>query len=174
MDQQRLFIAIAISVAILLGFQLLVAPHLPQPPKPAPQIANQATALQAPATPAQSAPAVATQTVPREVPRVQIAAPRLHGSISLLGACLDDLVLNDYHETLAPDSPNVRLLDPRSGDQPYYVQYGWNAAPGEQVKLPGNDTVWTSSGRDIERGAPGYPLMGQRRGAYLPAHVRGR
>ena len=34
MDQKRLFMAIAISVAILLGFQLLIAPHLPQPPKP--------------------------------------------------------------------------------------------------------------------------------------------
>ena len=34
MDQKRLFMAIAISIAILLGFQLLIAPHLPQPQKP--------------------------------------------------------------------------------------------------------------------------------------------
>ena len=36
MDQKRLFLAIAISVAILLGFQLLIAPHLPHPPLPRP------------------------------------------------------------------------------------------------------------------------------------------
>ena len=35
MDQKRLFLAIAISVAILLGFQVLIAPHLPQPPQAA-------------------------------------------------------------------------------------------------------------------------------------------
>ena len=40
MDQKRLFLAIAISVAILLGFQVLIAPHLPQPPKPPTQVAD--------------------------------------------------------------------------------------------------------------------------------------
>ena len=44
MDQKRLFLAIAISVAILLGFQLLIAPHLPHRPTPPPaQVANSAT-----------------------------------------------------------------------------------------------------------------------------------
>ena len=83
-----------------------------------------------------------------------IAAHRVRGSISLLGARLDDLVLTDYRETLAPNSPNVRLLEPRSEDHPYYVQYGWSAAPGEQVKLPDNDTVWTSSGGTLSAGHP--------------------
>ena len=32
MDQKRLFLAIAVSLAILLGFQMLIAPHLPKPP----------------------------------------------------------------------------------------------------------------------------------------------
>ena len=155
MDQQRLFIAIAISVAILLGFQVLIAPHLPQPPKPAPQVAtNQATTTQPSTAPAPAAAATTSSTVPKEVPRLQIAAHRLRGSISLLGARLDDLVLTDYRETLAPDSPNVRLLEPRSEDHPYYVQYGWSAAPGEQVKLPGNDTVWAGSGGTLSAGHP--------------------
>ena len=122
MDQQRLFIAIAISVAILLGFQVLIAPHLPQAPKPAQQVAGtQTTSTQTPTAPVQTAPAAAT-TVPKEVPRLPIAAHRLRGSISLLGARLDDLVLTDYRETLAPNSPNVRLLEPRSDEHPYYVQ----------------------------------------------------
>jgi YidC/Oxa1 family membrane protein insertase len=155
MDQQRLFIAIAISVAILLGFQVLIAPHLPQPPKPAPQVAtNQATTTQPSTAPAPAAAATTTSTVPKEVPRLQIAAHRLRGSISLLGARLDDLVLTDYRETLAPDSPNVRLLEPRSEDHPYYVQYGWSAAPGEQMKLPDNDTVWAGSGGTLSAGHP--------------------
>ena len=155
MDQKRLFLAIAISVAILLGFQVLIAPHLPQPPKPPTQVADtQSTATQTPTGPAQTAPVAAGQTVPKEVPRLAIAAHRLRGSISLLGARLDDLVLTDYRETLEPNSPDVRLLEPRSEPQPYYVQYGWSAAPGEQVKLPGNDTVWTGSGDTLSAGRP--------------------
>ena len=65
--------------------------------------------------------------MPKTVPRVRIDAPRVVGSISLLGARIDDLELRDYRETLAPDSPLVRLLEPRSDPEPYYVQYGWTA-----------------------------------------------
>jgi YidC/Oxa1 family membrane protein insertase len=159
MDQKRLFLAIAISIAILLGFQVLVAPHLPQPPKPPPQIASsETTPAPSPNAAAQgtSGAAVATAgpAVPRQVPRLNIAAHRVRGSISLLGARIDDLVLTDYRETLEPNSPDVRLLEPRSESHPYYVQYGWSAAPGEQVKLPDNDTVWAASADTLSTGHP--------------------
>ena len=36
MDQRRLFLTIAVSLAILLGFQWLIAPHLPHPAAPPP------------------------------------------------------------------------------------------------------------------------------------------
>jgi YidC/Oxa1 family membrane protein insertase len=154
MDQQRLLIAIAISIAILLGFQLLIAPHLPQPPKPQTQQASTNAAPPSPLAPPQGSPVSNVPAVPKNVPRVKIAAQRLSGSISLLGARLDDLVLTDYRETLAPDSPKVRLLESLSDSEPYYVQYGWSAAPGEQVKLPGNDTVWKASSDTLSTGHP--------------------
>ncbi len=155
MDQQRLLIAIAISVAILLGFQLRVAPHLPQPPKPQPtEVANTKAPPQSPLAPPQGSPVSNVPVVPKNVPRVKIAAQDLSGSISLLGARLDDLVLTKYRETLAPDSPNVRLLEPLSDPEPYYVQYGWSAAPGAQVKLPGNDTVWKATAETLSAGHP--------------------
>ena len=71
MDQKRLFIAIAISVAILLGFQVLIAPHLPQPPKPPPQDASKTTPRPA-RDAAQGSPAPAprrSQAAPRRCPR---------------------------------------------------------------------------------------------------------
>jgi YidC/Oxa1 family membrane protein insertase len=155
MDQKRLIMAIAISIAILLGFQLLVAPHLPKPPQTAqthavapaaPGAASTgAPAAGAPGTGGSVASAAERAAVPKNVPRVTISAPSVQGSISLLGARIDDLVLSDYKETLAPNSPQVRLLEPRSDPQPYYVQYGWTAAPGSTVKLPNSDTVWTAS-----------------------------
>ena len=56
--------------------------------------------------------------------------------MSLLGARIDDLVLVDYRETLAPNSPLVRLLEPRADPKPYYVQYGWSAAAGDWTVHP--------------------------------------
>ena len=83
MDQKRLFLAIAISVAILLGFQLLIAPHLPQPPAPPQQTAQPRTPTptnrgrrRRRARPARPRTAAAP-AVPKEVPRVKIAAPRV-------------------------------------------------------------------------------------------------
>ena len=155
MDQKRLFLAIAISIAILLGFQLLVRPQLPHP---VPQeVAGTTTAKPEPGKPGTAAVpgGGAATVVPKEVPRLKIAGPGVTGSISLLGARIDDIVLNGYRETLATDSPLVRLLEPRSDPQPYYVQYGWSAAPGTNVTLPDGDTVWSASGDLL---APGKPV----------------
>ena len=152
MDQKRLFLAIAISLAILLGFQMLVVPHLPKPPVP-PVAQTDTIPLRPAATPAEAA-AAAAETVPKDVPRLTIAGRRVQGSVSLLGARIDDIVLSDYKETLDPGSPDVRLLEPRSDDKPYYVQYGWTAASGEPVKLPDNNTVWTKSTDAVSAGQP--------------------
>jgi YidC/Oxa1 family membrane protein insertase len=153
MDQKRLFLAIAVSLAILLGFQILVAPHLPKPPP------KQVAEITEPtATPREGAPSAAAPPAlgaePAKVPRVKIDAPRVEGSINLLGAKLDDLVLKDYREQIAPDSPLVRLLEPRSETHPYYIQYGWTAPAGESVKLPDNDTTWTASSNELVPGKP--------------------
>ena len=159
MDQKRLLLAIAVSVAILLGFQLLVAPHLPHRPVPSPIATGGGPNAKAPATAAGNAPGSVAPAAPAGVgktaPRLKIAAPRLRGSISLMGARIDDLILTDFRETLDPGSPNVRLLRPWSEDQPYYVQYGWSAPPGETVKVPDNDTIWTASADTL---SPGHPV----------------
>src|SRR5690606_6490426 len=44
--------------------------------------------------------------------RVPIDTPSLSGSINLVGARLDDLVLKHYRETVEPNSPNIDLLNP--------------------------------------------------------------
>jgi len=153
MDQKRLMLAIAMSVAILLGFQLLMPKH-PVPVQQAAQT-EQTTAGSEKSVPApvgagsSSAPAtglLAQGEVARDTPRIAFTGPRLQGSISLVGARIDDLVLRDYHETIEANSPLVHLLEPRTDAQPYYVQFGWTAAPGTTVAVPGNDTLWTASG----------------------------
>ena len=168
MEQKRLFIAIAISLVVLLGFEFLVQPHLPHPKPTTPPI----TATQnggagsadngSPGAPAGkgavSAAAGAVAAAPS--PTVAIKAPSLDGSISLRGALLDNLVLTDYHETIDPKSPLVKLLEPTTSDKPYYIQYGWAPAPGQSidgapVRLPDSNTLWKASADTL---SPGHPL----------------
>src|SRR5271165_2685417 len=161
MDQKRLIMAIAISIAILLGFQLLVGPHLPKPPQTAQTRTaeiEKSTPTAEPGVPGApggvSAPAASQAAPPKEVPRVKINAPSVQGSVSLVGARLDDVVLLGYRETLAPDSPLVRLFAPRSDPKPYYAQWGWTAEPGNTVKVPDVDTEWTASAPELTAAHP--------------------
>ena len=153
MDQKRLFLAISISVAILLGFQFFgpKRPVVPVDTKETPTGQTAPPALN-PAFPGTQPMAVAPPSEQRDVPRLQILAPKVEGSINLAGARLDSLVLRDYHEQVSTESPLVRLLEPRVDPQPYYVQFGWT---GDGVTLPGPETLWTASPGDL---APGKPV----------------
>lgn len=153
MDQKRLMLAIALSVAILLGFQLLL-PKRPAPVQIAAQTSQTSQTLPAagavaelkPSDTAKPADVTDQGAIDRNAPRVAFTAPRLQGSVNLRGARIDDLVLRDYRETIEPNAALVHLLEPRGEALPYYAQFGWTSAPGVSVALPGNDTLWTASG----------------------------
>lgn len=147
MDNRRLFLAIAVSLAILLGFQYLLPRHNPAQQRQiaATQTKDSPSGPNPVSSPLGSTPVaqVPPAPLPADVPRLPIEAPRVQGSIDLLGARLDELVLRDYRETVSKDSPLESLLRPVSDPRPYYVQFGWSAAPGSAVALPDLDrTVW--------------------------------
>jgi YidC/Oxa1 family membrane protein insertase len=153
MDQKRLPLFIALSVAILLLFQYLSPPP---PHRPTTITASSTSQAGAPAH-GVAAPQIgdtpATPPIdPAKVPRVKIEGARVTGSISLLGARLDELSLRDYHETISKTSPLVRVLTPVTDAQPTYVQFGWSSTDG--IKVPDSDTVWTSSGGNAGPGQP--------------------
>ena len=155
MDQKNLLAAIAISIAILLGFQFLLPKTTSRQPLETAQQLNQATAANTPSRPDPSFPGTEPVSVPspRESPRVPIDAPRVSGSINLRGALLDDLVLRNYTVEVAPTSPLVRMLEPSYDPEPNYIQYGWTSdTPG--IALPNENTLWTVTGTILKPGAP--------------------
>ncbi len=161
MDQKRLFAAIALSIGILLIFDVWNRTNRPPTPTNLPERPAQTTA--APSAPSVPTPAgttaapggaEATAATPRApAARLPIENPRVAGSVNLRGARIDDLVLSTYRETLAHDSPLVRLFAPRTDPNAYFAQWGWTAAsPG--VRVPDNDTDWTANADRLTPGAP--------------------
>ena len=130
-DQQRnLLLAVVLSMAVLLGWQLFYAgpkmkeeqarqraqQELSQTAGTRPRMrAKPATAHRAaqpcPA-PAPPAASVSRDDAIKASPRLAIDTPTLKGSIALNGGRIDDLVLAKYHETVDPKSPNVVLFSP--------------------------------------------------------------
>ena len=172
-EQRNLIIAIALSVAILLGFQLFYERPRLEKAQQAAQQQSQSQAVQpqagsskpaissAPSAPGTPVTSDAVKTASRAEalaasPRVRIDTRRLHGSIALKGGRLDDLTLADYHETVDKKSPEITLLSPTGSAEPYYADFGWTAAPDAKLTLPGPDTVWKASGSVL---TPGNPIV---------------
>jgi YidC/Oxa1 family membrane protein insertase len=148
MDRNRLLIFFVLSAAILAVSQL-VLPHPPARP-PVHQVAAVEQTTQPSAAGQQAAPALpAAPSAPdtRAAPRAKIDGARLVGSISLIGARVDEMALKDYHDTIQKSSPLVQLLAPADDAQPSSIQIGW--AAGKDVKVPDDTTLWASSGGDL-------------------------
>lgn len=75
-------------------------------------------------------------------PRIPIRTPSLEGTINLTGARVDDLVLIRHRESLAADSPPIRLFSPSGAEGAYFAEFGWTG----QGALPDAATVWRAGG----------------------------
>jgi YidC/Oxa1 family membrane protein insertase len=165
MDQKRLFAAIALSIGILLLFDVYKRMNAPpEAPAPITQQAAPAPAVPAPAASGAPVPATPILTAPSQqetasatrapAQRITIESAALSGKLNLRGARLDDLVLLRHRETTAAGAPPVRLFAPRDSDAPYFAQWGWTAADG-RTRVPDGDTDWQISGGPL---APGKPV----------------
>src|SRR5688572_28288696 len=135
-DNRNTILAVILSGLVLIGWQYFF--NMPQMEKQRAQQAQMEQAKQAaqpgspagapgtpqtgappaPATPGATQPAAAPPlVVNREVaiaaaPRIKIETPKLSGSISLKGARIDDLALDQFRTTVDPKSPAVVLFSP--------------------------------------------------------------
>ncbi|MFL0355534.1 membrane protein insertase YidC [Erythrobacter sp. GH1-10] len=83
--------------------------------------------------------------------RVVIDTPKVAGSINLVGARIDDIVLKDYRQTVDEDSGPVRLFAPARSDGQYFAEFGFST-DGRQMP---SDAVWEADG---ERLTPSTPV----------------
>lgn len=157
-EQKNTVIAVALSMAVLLGFNYFFdRPHTPPPAVPvevtAPPYADAQPANEVPSL----SPEYAPQTrIDREEAiavsqRIQILGTKVNGSINLKGAQFDDITLVDYHTTPDPNSPEIVLLSPKRTENPYYVSFGW-ISTNPSLDLPTPETVWAAERTTLASG----------------------
>ena len=154
-DNRNMILAIVLSALVLIGWSLVSDRLLPTASPPTVKVENgKAKPLPQPsADPAADTPQAmrGRAVVMRETPRVTIDTPSLQGSINLKGARFDDLVLVRQRETIAKNSPPVRLLSPAGAPGAYFAGFGWT---GEGVAAPDANSVWTASAPTLTPGKP--------------------
>jgi len=154
-DNRNMILAIVLSLAVLLGWSALSSRFFPTANPPATKVVDgkQVPVANPTASPASNAPKALREraVVLAESVRVAIETPALKGSINLKGARIDDLTLTRFNETIAKDSPPIRLLSPAGAKDSQYAGFGWT---GQNIVLPGADTVWTPSASKLTPETP--------------------
>jgi YidC/Oxa1 family membrane protein insertase len=168
-ETKNLIAAMSLSLAILIGWQLyFVEPQL-EAERAAAQLAAQQAAEQQPvrsgglnadgtprlASDAAEAPETDNQDIDKGT-RLVIDGPLIAGSISTMGARLDDIVLTSYFETQEEGSSPIKLLLPFDSEQPYFAEFGWVADGTSDIALPQADTIWTATSSTA---TPSSPLV---------------
>ena len=161
MDNQRnLLLAVALSGLLILGWDMGMRYFYPAASLSA-QADTVATSSEAPSPAATSAAIGDGAPVAAQAPvdldaalaspeRVRIDAPRVEGSINLVGARLDDIELKDHRETVKKDSRPVQLFAPQGTPGQYFAEFGF-LANGQ--RLPDN-IRWQASGDLLSPATP--------------------
>ncbi len=149
-DNKNLILAIGLSLAVLIGWNAFFGIPNPEEQRRLAEQAKQPAQTAQVAGDTRSAPLAATPTVPtREqvlsnTRRITIETSKIKGSFPVKGAEIDDVALKDYRETVDPKSANIVVLSPFGSERAYFAEFGWVAAPGSGVILPGPTTEWTA------------------------------
>ncbi|MEE2699225.1 MAG: membrane protein insertase YidC [Pseudomonadota bacterium] len=166
-ENRNMILAVVISIAILVGFEVFFAKTQPAPTLENQNQSEQDVSKNNSNTPVSSepqkpeilnsVPSPATHNIPilpnarnaetrskilEKAPRIQINTPSLHGTISLVGGRIDDLTLANYRESLDANSDEIILLIPKGSPKGYYAEFGWVSADNQ--KVPGPSTLWKS------------------------------
>jgi YidC/Oxa1 family membrane protein insertase len=155
-DNKNLILAVVLSALVLLGWTWAANKYFPtaNPQSTKIEAGKQQPAPQPSAPPADASSPKVLKSISAAIgssPRVAIRTPSLQGSINLKGAQIDDLLLVNEKQTLAKDSPPVRLLSPLGAPHAYIAEFGWS---GQGAQVPGLDTVWTADSQQLVPGQP--------------------
>ena len=163
MDTQRMFLAIFLSLAILLGYQYFFVPtpppvtestvaSSPQNGKGDEKSLAQAPAPVAAASLLAAQPAGAVVLKGREIP---VSTNLYSAVVTESGGMVKSFQLKDYREALAKDSGNKELLQPKGGDT-LPLNFSWGIEPSSippvvyeagPVKTEGGGTTLTMRGK---------------------------
>ena len=160
MDNQRnLIFAVVLCGIMILLYDAAISYFYPAPPETE-QVERATTpeqrAAQEIAEETGVAPGLAQQAVDLDEAlssgnRVAIDAPRVEGSINLVGARIDDIELKDHRATVDEDSGPVQLFAPAGTPIQNFAQFGF---VGEGTDVPDASTVWQASGETLSPGNP--------------------
>jgi len=153
MENKNVFIAIALSMSVLLFWSAFV--DSPQPI----EVQNQKVASSQSKNKVKDngiVPSIDGTIVEKIISReeslkktnrILLENKKIKGSISLVGAAIDDLSFKNYKVDIKSDNI-VQFLNPKETKNGYFAESGW-ASIGNKIKVPTSKSVWTVVGNKV-------------------------
>ncbi len=148
MDNKNVFIAIALSMSVLLFWAAFF-----ESPKP---VKNENTQLQKKSSENTITPNInevlKIKTITREESisksdRISIENQNIIGSLLLKGGLIDDISFKNHKQNLK-NNLNVEFLNPAETENGFYAETGWTSI-GNQIKVPSKESIWIIKGNKI-------------------------
>jgi len=148
LDSKNVIAAISLSAAVIIIYGLFFAPPPPDPKKINNEKNNTVESTSEAPSLDQNVEVskISRNEAIENEDRVQFENSTVIGSISLVGASIDDLTFKKYTNTLNGDD-NVILLNPKKVEDGYYIETGW-ATANKNINLPNSKTIWTIEGNN--------------------------
>ena len=150
MDNKNVFVAIALSMSVLLFWGAFFETPRKSPDQQTNQKIEKKTDKGS-ITPTINQPKVITKLTREESinksERVKIENDSVIGSINLKGALIDDISFKK-HKQRVEDNKNIVFLNPSDTENGFYIETGWTSI-GDKIKIPTKDSIWTVKGNDI-------------------------
>jgi len=153
MENKNVFIAIALSMSVLLFWSAFVDPPQSVEKQNQKKINNQ---LENKITESGIVPSIDGTIVKENISRKEslkktnrifLENKKIKGSISLEGATIDDLSFKNYKIDIKSDEI-VQFLNPKGTKNGYFAESGW-ASIGNKIKVPTNKSIWSVIGNKV-------------------------
>ena len=155
MDNKNVFVAIALSMSVLLFWgAFFETPKSQIEQKTNNQIQEKTENSISPS--ANQTPSINQLTVEKKVSRdesiknsdrIRIENENIIGSISLEGGLIDDISFKN-HKQKVEGSKNIEFLNPAQTENGFYAESGW-ASIGNKIKVPTKNSKWKVEGNKI-------------------------
>ncbi len=147
MDNKNVFIAIALSMSVLLFWAAFF-----ETPKPVNNnISQQKKTNENTITPnineSLKINKISRQDSIKNSKRIKIENNNIIGSMLLEGGLIDDISFKNHKQNLK-NNLNVEFLNPADTEDGFYVETGWTSI-GNKIKVPSKKTVWKVNGEKI-------------------------
>ena len=155
MDNKNVFVAIALSMSVLLFWgAFFETPKNQIEQKTNNQIQEKTENSITPS--ANQTPSINQLTVEKKVSRdesinnsdrIRIENENIIGSISLEGGLIDDISFKN-HKQKVEGSKNIEFLNPAQTENGFYAESGW-ASIGNKIKVPTKNSKWKVEGNKV-------------------------